>query len=252
MNLIIFVFVFLLGMAIGSFLNVCIYRLPRRESIIFPNSYCPQCKTRIKPYHNIPIFSYLLLGGRCRYCQSKIHWHYFVVELVTPLLFVAVFRFYGLSLVSLKYFIFMSAGIIIFFIDAFHQIIPDKLSLPLIALGFFFTLLPQHDVGILSSLLGAGFGFVVFLAIALIFEKFTHKEALGGGDIKLIAAIGSFTGILGTIFTIIIASFIAFIFLLITKHDRTKYFSYGSFLVVGAIFYILFFQSLFGFYLNLF
>ncbi len=252
MDLIIIVFLFLLGMAIGSFLNVCIYRLPRRESLVFPSSHCPSCHSRIKPYHNIPIISYLLLRGRCKSCRAPIHWHYFAVEVITPFLFILIFWFYGLSVVGLKYVIFVSAGIVIFFVDAIHQIIPDKISLPLILLGFIFAFLPQSDVSITSSLAGALFGFIVFWGTAVVFEKITHKEGLGGGDIKLIAAIGSFTGILGTIFTIIISAFVAFIFLLLIRHDRTKHFSYGSFLIVGAVFYILFFKSLFGFYLDFF
>ena len=252
MNIIISIFVVVFGLAFGSFFNVCIYRIPNKESIVFPNSHCPNCSKPIKPVHNIPVFSYLFLKGKCAYCGEKIHWHYFLVELITPILFLAVFFLYGPSILFIKYLIFVSFGILICFIDAFHKIIPDVLSLTLIVLGIGFSFLPGSDVSWLSSLLGALFGFLVFLITAYFFQLATHKESLGGGDIKLIAAIGSFIGILGTIFTVIFGSMIALIILLAIGHDRRKEFPFGPFLIFGAISYILFGNSLFQYYINYF
>lgn len=252
MDFLIIIFIFLLGMAFGSFFNVCIYRLPRKESLIFPNSHCPHCNVKIKPYHNIPIVSFLLLKGKCADCGAGIHWHYFLVELITPLLFIAVFLVYGLSLIFLKYLIFFSAGIVIFFVDVFHQIIPDRISLPLIVSGLALALLPQSDVEIISSLAGAVFGFLVFWATAVLFEKITKKEGLGGGDIKLITAIGAYVGLAGSIFTIIVSSFLALTIMIAAGHDKQKHFAFGSFLISGAFIYIIFGNYFLRLYLSLF
>ncbi|MDO9578341.1 MAG: prepilin peptidase [Candidatus Cloacimonadales bacterium] len=252
MNLIISFFVVVFGLAFGSFFNVCIYRLPKKESIVFPNSHCPSCNRKIKTIHNIPIFSYIWLKGQCSYCGTKIHWHYFLVELITPLLFLLFYLQFGWSWLFLKYLIFVSFAIIIFFIDTFSKIIPDVLSLPLIFLGITLSFIPDSDVSWLSSLLGAFFGFIVFLITAYLFQIATHKESLGGGDIKLIAAVGSFIGILGTIFTVIFGSLFALILLPAIGHDRRKEFPFGPFLVMGALSYILFGHSIFQYYINYF
>jgi leader peptidase (prepilin peptidase) / N-methyltransferase len=252
MNVMISIFIVIFGLAFGSFFNVCIYRVPKKESIVFPNSHCPKCNTQIKPIHNIPVFSYLILKGKCATCQTKIHWHYFLVELITPLLFLLLYLQYGFTLLFLKYIIFISFGILICFIDAFHKIIPDVLSLPLVIIGICFSFVPGADVSWLSSLLGASFGFIIFMIVAYLFQITTHKESLGGGDIKLIAAVGSFIGILGTIFTVIFGSVIALIILLLIQHDRRQEFPFGPFLVFGAVSYVLFGKILFQYYINYF
>ncbi|MCF7793789.1 MAG: prepilin peptidase [Candidatus Cloacimonetes bacterium] len=251
MTLILSIFIFLLGMAFGSFFNVCIYRIPARLSLL-PKSHCPNCDALIKPQQNIPIFSYIFLKGKCRNCGSKIHWHYFIVELITPILFLLLFLKFGFSLLLLKYLIFISAGIIIFFIDAFHRIIPDIISLPLIAIGLAFSVFPGSDQSLLTSLLSALFGFLIFLVTGYVFDLITKRESLGGGDIKLIAAIGAFLGIFGLIFTIFVASFSALILLIIIKHDRSNVFPFGPFLIFGATSYIFAGNIIFQTYLNLF
>jgi leader peptidase (prepilin peptidase) / N-methyltransferase len=246
------IFIFIIGAAFGSFFNVCIYRIPIKESIIFPNSHCPSCNYKIKPWHNIPIFSYLLLKGRCSNCSAKIHWHYFLVELITPIAFVSVFLIYGFSLVTIKYILFSSFGIIIIFIDSFHKIIPDKLSLPLLLIGLLFSFYQGIDISWKSAFIGSGTGFIFFLVIAYLFQLITKRESLGGGDIKLIAAIGSFTGLSGVAFTIFFSSFLALIILIPLGHDRQKEFPFGPFLIMGAFTYIFFGNKLFSLYLNLF
>jgi leader peptidase (prepilin peptidase)/N-methyltransferase len=133
---VIYLFVFFFGAAVGSFLNVCIYRLPRRESIVFPASRCTNCGTAIRPYDNIPIFSYLILGGRCRTCKIRISPQYPTVELINALLTLFLFIKLGISLTFFVLFVFCSALVVITFIDLEHRIIPDVISLPGIIVGF--------------------------------------------------------------------------------------------------------------------
>ena len=250
----IYFFLIILGAAFGSFFNVCIYRIPRRESIVFPGSHCFQCNTKIKPADNIPILSYLFLKGKCRDCGFKIPIQYLLVEFLTPILFVLLYISSGFSinLVFFKYIIFISAGLIIFFIDYNQQIIPDVISLPLIIIGIAVSFLPAIDITWKSALCGAVFSFVVFLVTAYVFKLFTGKENLGGGDIKLMTAIGSFIGIAGTIFTIFFSSVIALIILILIGHDRRKEFPFGPFLILGAFLYILAGRFLTEMYLSLF
>ncbi len=230
--------IFIIGLVFGSFFNVCISRIPRKESIIFPTSHCPNCNAKIKPFDNIPLLSYLFLKGKCRNCGQKIHWHYPFVEFFTSLFFLLLFYKFGFSILFLKYLIFISFALIILFIDLFHKIIPDKLSLPLLIVGLLFSFLPASDIGLKAALIGAGFGFFLFLVTAVAFEKITKKESLGGGDIKLIAAIGAFLGFFGIVFTIILGSILAMLFLLISKHDRQKEFPFGPYLLLASLLYI--------------
>ena len=233
--------IFIFGAVFGSFFNVCISRIPNKKSVVFPDSSCPTCNTKIKPHHNIPIVSYILLKGRCAYCGTRINIHYFLVELLTPVLLILLFANHDaqISLVFFKYAIFISFGLIIFFIDLYHYIIPDKLSLPLIVIGLLFSFLPNTDIGWMSACIGALSGFLIFLFTTFFFQKVTGKDSLGGGDIKLIAAIGAFLGVWGTLFTVLFSSLIALVILLIIKHDRKEPFPFGPFLIAGAFFYIL-------------
>lgn len=246
-------FIILLGAAFGSFFNVCIYRIPAKKSLI-PDSHCPGCNTKIKGYHNIPILSFLLLKGKCPNCGSKIHWHYFLVELITPILFVLVFLMAGqqFSVVFAKYIIFISFGIIIFAIDAFHKIIPDVLSYTLVILGIIFSLIPGTDVSIKSSLMGGIAGFLIFLVIGAAVSAAVKKDALGGGDVKLIAAIGTFIGLIGNVIVIFLSSFIALITIILFKQDLKQEFPYGPFLILGAFLYILFGEMMLDLYRDFF
>ncbi len=249
-----YIIIFIVGAVFGSFFNVCISRIPRKISVVFPDSSCPACKAKIKPYNNIPIISYVLLKGKCAYCGAKINIHYFLVELLTPVLLMLLFSNQNaqFSIVFFKYAIFISFGLIIFFIDLYHYIIPDKLSLPLIVIGLIFSFLPNTDVIWISACIGALSGFLVFLFIAFFFQKATGKDSLGGGDIKLIAAIGAFLGVWGTLFTVLFSSLIALVILIILKHDRKKHFPFGPFLIIGALVYILAGNTLIGLYLRMY
>lgn len=249
-----YIIIFIFGAVFGSFFNVCISRIPRKVSVVFPDSSCPSCKAKIKPYHNIPIISYILLKGKCAYCGAKINIHYFLVELLTPILLIILFisQDAQFSIVFFKYAIFISFGLIIFFIDLYHYIIPDKLTLPLIVIGLIFSFLPNTDISWMSAGIGALSGFFLFLFTAIVFQKVTGKDSLGGGDIKLIAAIGAFLGVWGTLFTVLFSSLIALVILIILKHDRKKHFPFGPFLIVGSLIYILAGDTLIQLYLGLY
>ncbi len=247
-------FVFILGSCLGSFFNVCIYRIPLKESIVFPASHCPECKKPIPFWLNIPYLGYILTLGKCRNCGSKIHWHYMLVEISTAVLFSLLYlRFYGnFSFIFFKYAVLSGFFVIIFFIDLFHSIIPDKLSLPLIPLGLLASLHPASDISLTYSLLGGFIGFIFFYAIAFFYWKLTKREGMGGGDIKLIAGIGTFVGLTGVFFSILSSAVIALLVILISRHNLKKEFPFGPFLVIGTLFYIFFGNRIITWYLDLF
>jgi len=234
-------FAFIFGAVIGSFLNVCIFRLPAETSIVKPSSRCPYCRHPIRYYDNIPIISYILLGGKCRDCGGKISWRYPLVELITGLLSLLLFIKFGLTLKFLAFFIFTAVLIVITFIDLDHQIIPDVLSLPGIPVFFlaavFIVKLPWMEA-LLGLLIGGG----VLLTIALVYELISKREGMGGGDIKLLAMIGGFLGWKSLIFLLLFSSFsgaIIGVAAMIIKKQDTKYaVPFGPFLSAAAVAYI--------------
>ncbi|MFA5499215.1 MAG: prepilin peptidase [Candidatus Cloacimonadia bacterium] len=244
--------VFMLGSCFGSFFNVCIYRIPIKKSIVFPRSHCPVCSTPIPTWLNIPYFGWLLTLGKCHSCKAKIHWHYMLVEFTTGTLFSLLYLNFGPSLIFLKYVILVGFLIIIFFIDLFHKIIPDSLSLPLVPLGLIFAALKMTDVGLKGSLIGGGAGFLFFYGIALIYWLLTKKMGLGGGDIKLIAGIGVFLGIVGVFFTIFSSAALALIVALIRGRNVKSEVPYGPYLVAGTLVHIFFGYKIIYWYLDLF
>lgn len=188
------VFVFVFGAVVGSFLNVVILRLPsEEESIVFPPSRCPECGKKLKWYDNIPIVSFILLMARCRYCKQPISWQYPTVELAMGLLSLALFHKFFISVSFLGYFVLCAALLVIIFIDVYHQIIPDVISIPGIVLGFgfsFFTdFITWKDSGI-GLLAGGG----TLYAVATGYYLLTKREGMGGGDIKLLGMLGAFLG----------------------------------------------------------
>ena len=239
-------FVFAFGAIIGSFSNVCIYRIPLKKSIISPSSFCPSCKTPIKFYHNLPILSYLFLRGRCPSCNARIALRYPLVEIFTGFIYIALYVKFGLSLGFLILALLSTALIIIAFIDLEKRIIPDTITLPGIIIGFllsFFTISPQNSV--LGILTGGGLLFLVAMI---------KKGGMGGGDIKLMAMIGAFLGIEGSLMTILIGSVIGSIIgialILMRKKGMRDIISFGPFLSFGAILYILIGQDLISWYLS--
>ncbi|MCX5885387.1 MAG: prepilin peptidase, partial [Proteobacteria bacterium] len=203
----ILVFAFLLGSAIGSFLNVCIYRLPLNISIILPPSHCPTCKRPIPFYDNIPILSYILLRGKCRSCNAPISFQYPFVEFLTGLVALALTLRFGLSLTTIIYFIFISALLVITFIDLKYQIIPDVISLPGIGIGLLASLV-LPSISFLDSLLGILVGGGSLLIISYTYYFLTKREGMGLGDVKLLAMIGAFLGWQGALIGLITGAFV--------------------------------------------
>ena len=247
------VYAFIFGLCFGSFLNVCIYRLPLEQSVVRPPSSCPNCNTRIRWYDNIPIISYLMLKGRCRGCQARISIRYPMVELLTGLAALAVALRFGPTLSSLVYFFFIAALLTITFIDIDHRIIPDSISIPGIPIGFaasFFLPDLTWTASAFGILLGGG----LLLGIAWGYRLITGKDGMGGGDIKLLAMIGAFLGWQGVLFTIMCASFIGTVIglaLMIRAGKGMKLaIPFGPFLASGAIFYLFFGPAVINWYLH--
>jgi leader peptidase (prepilin peptidase)/N-methyltransferase len=233
-------FVFIIGAAIGSFLNVCIYRMPAGESIIKPGSKCPHCQHPLRIYDNLPIISFIWLKGKCRDCGAKISWRYPIVELLTAVVALMLFFKYGFTLKLLASFIFVAALIIITFIDLDHQIIPDVITLPGIPLSFlaavFIMKIPWKE-SLAGFLIGGG----VLFAIAVVYELITKREGMGGGDIKLLAMIGAFFGWKSLLFILLVSSFFGaiagLIVILIKKQDMKYAVPFGPFLSAAAVAY---------------
>ncbi|MCF8069731.1 MAG: prepilin peptidase [Desulfobacterales bacterium] len=228
----------LFGLCIGSFLNVCIYRLPEKKSIVHPRSMCPKCKNIISFYDNIPVLSYLWLKGRCRKCGIHIPIRYPFIEMISGFFALCVYLKFGISPETIIYYILIAALIVITFIDIDHQIIPDEISIPGIPIGFAASfLLPL--VSIKSSILGIFVGGGTLFTIAWGYQMITGKQGMGGGDIKLLAMIGAFIGLEGVMITIFISSIIGTITGLIIMLRSQKGLKiavpFGPFLSIGAI-----------------
>ena len=234
-------FAFIFGAVVGSFLNVCIFRIPAKISIIKPLSQCPHCHHPIRLYDNIPLISYIVLRGKCRDCGGKISWQYPLVELITALLSLFLSLKFGLTLIFLTFFIFTAVLIVIAFIDLDHQIIPDVLTIPGIPV-FFLLAVFVVKVPWLEALIGLLIGGGVLFAIAFVYELLTKREGMGGGDIKLLAMIGGFLGWKSLIFILLFSSFsgvIVGITAMIIKKQDTKYaVPFGPFLSAAAVAYL--------------
>lgn len=256
-----YIVLFVLGALIGSFLNVCIYRIPRNQSIILPFSRCPFCGSPIKPYDNIPIFSYyFLLRGRCRYCKKKISARYPLVEALNAMFYVLVFWRFAPGWGSAIYCIFCSAMIVITFIDYDFQIIPDRITLPgipggIIAGSFFLPdpFLRAAELGYMPSLIGAVSGFSFFYMIAFLSIKIFKKEGMGGGDIKMMAMVGGFLGWKAVILTTFLGSLFGSItgigLMALKGRDRGSLIPFGPFLAAGALVSLFFGQEILIWYL---
>ncbi len=253
-GLLIALYSLLVGLALGSFMNVCIYRIPLQKSIIFPSSSCPNCGKKIRFYDNIPLISYLLLLGRCRHCHHPISWRYPAVEAITGLLSLALFIRYGVSFQYLLFLLFAATLVTISFIDLDHQIIPDVLSIPGIIAGLAAAFIPGN-VSWFDSIIGIiGGGGSLFL-VGLIYEKLTGKQGMGGGDVKLLAMIGAWMGWRSLPFVLLVSSLtgaiIGSVFLLAAGKGYRVKIPFGPFLSLGALFYIFFGPQLTNWYISL-
>jgi leader peptidase (prepilin peptidase)/N-methyltransferase len=244
---------FIFGACIGSFLNVCIYRIPAGKSIVYPPSACPRCGYRIRFYDNIPILSYLLLRGRCRRCRTPIPLRYPLVEALTGAAALALFMKYGLSWATGVYFLFAALLLVITFIDIDHQIIPDRLSLPGIplffGLGFLLPFITWQDA-LIGILVGGG----ILYAVAVGYQLATGRDGMGGGDIKLLAMIGALIGWQGIFFTIFFSSLagamVGLALALPAGGSLRRRLPFGPFLAAGAIGYVFYGPELIQWYLG--
>ncbi len=254
MNMVFFIWVFILGAAIGSFLNVCIVRLPQGKSLVRPGSHCPRCGQPIRLYDNIPLVSYLILRGRCRDCKGPISPRYFLVETATALLSLAIVRNFGLSIEAGVYFVLFCALLVIIFIDLDTFTIPDVITLPgmVAGLGASF-LLPR--MGILRSAVGLVTGGGILFVVAIGYQMLRKREGIGGGDIKLLAMVGAFTGWQGCLFTIFGASLtgsIVGLAIMIRRRSGTQTpIPFGPFLSLASFLYVLVGDVLIHGYLHL-
>ena len=271
----IFAILFLFGAVIGSFLNVCIVRLPLEQSVVSPPSRCPRCGVPIRWYDNIPIISYLLLRGKCRRCGQPISWRYPLVELLNGLLFLWVIAEFGLTGEGFLVLALCSSLLVITFIDLDHQIIPDVITLPGMVIGvaaapFFMTALAEplslglgrmiphagpYVTGLLNSLMGLILGAAPLYVIGLLWEKLRKIEAMGGGDVKLMGMVGSFLGWKGAFLTIMLAavagSVIGITLILLKKHQADKVIPFGPFLALGALVNLFYGNDLIAWYFGM-
>lgn len=274
-----YIFIFIFGAAIGSFLNVVIHRVPNEESIVFPNSACPNCKKSIKPYDNIPILSWLILGGKCRNCRNPISPRYLLVELLTGLLFLAVYWSIGFNAFLPVALIFAATIVSLVFIDAEHMILPNVITYPLLVFALivriifplffgasyfsdfkFFPLNRMEDYPVwLVSLFGAILGGLVgggFLwLVGAIWKKLRGVDAMGLGDVKMMFAVGALLGWRLTLLSIFIGAFAgAVIGVFVIARQKEKDFQtqipFGIFLGIGSILSLLFGEQLIGWYTN--
>jgi leader peptidase (prepilin peptidase)/N-methyltransferase len=258
-----YIFIFVLGALIGSFLNVCIYRIPRGLSIIRPSSRCPACGTPIKVYDNIPILSYMLLLGKCRACGAKLSVRYPLVEFLNASLYVFLFDRFGPGSpwVLVAYALFVSSLIVIFFIDLDHQIIPDGITLPGIFLAVVLgsTMLPDpfsrgELLGFKTSIIGFFAGGGSFYLIAVAGKAVLKKDAMGGGDIKMMAMVGGLLGwkgvLLTTFFGSLFGSIIGVTLIVLRGKEWGSRIPFGPYLVTGAFVSLFWGQDIFMWYLH--
>jgi leader peptidase (prepilin peptidase)/N-methyltransferase len=247
-------FALLVGLIVGSFLNVCIFRIPRNFSVVSPGSACTSCNTPIQPWDNIPVISYLILRGQCRECGEKISPKYPLVELLNGLLYAAIFLVFGQGWYLPMLFIFASALVVITFIDLEFQIIPDVISLPGIVIGLAasqFLIIdpfsPDDTLGFINSLIGAVAGGGVFFLIVIL-----SRGGMGGGDVKMMAMIGAFTGWKGVFLTTLVGSLVGSIvgvaLMIFSGAGRKTKVPFGPFLALGAIVSIFFGRLIFDWY----
>jgi leader peptidase (prepilin peptidase)/N-methyltransferase len=245
---------FVFGAIIGSFLNVCIFRLPAGQSIVFPGSRCPACGTPVRRRDNIPILSYVLLRGRCRACQHAISLRYPAVEVLTGFMFVLLLVREGVVPMLAVSASFVAALIVISFIDVDHQIIPDVISLPGIVVGLLLSAC-GYGPALIDSAVGILLGGGVLYAVAIGYHALTGREGMGGGDIKLLAMIGAFLGWQNVLVTLVLGSLsgalVGIGLILVRGDDRKVPIPFGPFLAAAAVCALFFGAPLVRWYLHL-
>jgi leader peptidase (prepilin peptidase)/N-methyltransferase len=245
---------FIVGSILGSFFNVVIYRVPRGESIVRPPSACPACGTRLRARDNIPVFGYLLLRGKCRYCAAPISPRYPVVEVLSGVLPVLLFMRFGLAVPFLVYWPLSCVLLVLSFIDLDLRIIPDKVTLPGIVAGIIVAPLVGL-VGFWGSLLGVVVGGGTLYLIGVLGELFLKKESMGGGDVKLAAMLGAFMGWKLVLIALFVAFFVGAVVGVITMARKPKNWDsslpFGPFIAIGAVLALLWGESALAWYSSL-
>lgn len=237
------IFVFIFGSLVGSFLNVCIYRLPKNKSIVFPSSYCPRCNKSIYWFDNIPIISFIFLKGRCRFCKEPISPRYITVEFLTALLFLGFFIIFGPGVKFVIYSIFGAVSIVASFIDLEYQIIPDEISIGGLFLGIilsaaFPVIHGAHSIknSLISSLVGAFVGGGSIFLTGIIGKFIFKKDAMGGGDVKFMAMFGAILGWQKVLLTFFIAPFFGSVIgIIVLIKNKEHLIPYGPFLSLAAL-----------------
>lgn len=253
MTELIFIIVGLVGLVIGSFLNVVIYRVPRQVRFLASRSVCPQCKGQLRWYHNVPVLSYIFLRGRCGFCGVSISARYPLVEILNTLFFVYFYWQCGLSL-QFGVFAFLGAVLLcIFFIDLDFQIIPDVITLPGMVIGLGISLLPG-GIGIAQASIGLLVGGGVLYLVALFGDFIFKKESMGGGDIKMAAMLGAFLGWQKVVFVFMASACIGLVVSLVlmafsAKLRQERVVPFGPFLAAAAMVAIIYGDQIIGFYI---
>jgi leader peptidase (prepilin peptidase) / N-methyltransferase len=269
------VFVFLFGLIIGSFLNVCILRIPSGKSIVLPASACPKCGELIRPYDNIPVLSYLLLGGKCRGCKTKISWMYPLVELLTGLLFLGCFYAFGISFETGKWAAFSAIMVVLVFTDLRERILPDVVNFTGLAIGLLFSLFskptdgtalwianhlfdyppPTPVLSLVDAILGAAVGGGLLWLVSEAYFKLRGREGMGLGDVKMMLMAGAFLGAKRTLLTILAGSLLGSVLgvaiILARRKDADYELPFGTFLGAGALLVVFFGTPLVNWYQSL-
>jgi leader peptidase (prepilin peptidase)/N-methyltransferase len=232
------VYLFLIGSIIGSFLNVCIHRIPLHQSIVTPRSHCPKCEKIIPWYHNVPILSYVWLRGKCAFCGERISPVYPFVELLTAVLFVILYLYFGISALFFIYAYFACSIIILIFVDYYHRLLPAVITFPSIAIGFATSFVNPY-IGPRDSGLGILVGAGVLTVVYFFFKWVRKKEGLGDGDIVMLAMVGAFLGwqnvLLVLFFSSFLGSLIGMVFILVLKKGADFMYPYGTFIGAAAL-----------------
>ena len=246
--------IFLLGLCVGSFLNVCIHRLPRGGSLLRPRSRCPGCEYELSWYDNIPVLSYLFLLGRCRRCRKRINLRYPIVELLTAFVFLWHYWIFGMTALFVVRLLFGCALIVLFAIDLEHQILPNLITLPGIVAGLVFSL--AFPPGVLDALLGAIVGGGVLWLIGEAYYRYAGQEGMGGGDVKMLAMVGAFLGWKLVIVTLIVSSvagsLLGLLLIASRRGNMKQALPYGTFLALGALFASLYGERVVDWYAGLY
>lgn len=255
LSLLLALYALLLGLITGSYLNVVIHRLPRGVSTVLPVSSCPSCGTRIRPWDNIPLVSFLVLRGRCRQCRAAIGWRYPMVEAATGALFLACYLRFGPSWSALAAALFGCSMIALALIDLEHFILPDRITLPGIALGLLAQPLVEW-AGLRSALIGAAAGAGIILAMNAIWQALRGVQGFGLGDVKMLAMIGAFLGLAGVVVTLFLAALLGSITgLALMARGRIHLQSrlpFGFFLAIGALAALFYGRGVVDWYLSFF